>query len=71
MTEYTVTFVNQTDGSITVEADNVAAALEAAEDEFSYPTLCHHCSSGVNGRNDGDWTPTFVTDDKGREHGVP
>jgi hypothetical protein len=67
MAEYTVRFVNATDASVVVEADSVEAAVAAAESSFGYSSLCHQCSDG---RNDGDWIPTFVTDAAGVEHDV-
>lgn len=49
---------------VTVEADTVAEAIDRAQDEDLYPTICHQCSRNVEL---GDAAHVVVIDDEKSE----
>lgn len=49
---WAVPFLASADHTVIVEASSLDEAIDLAEEEFSPPSLCHHCSREMNL---GDW----------------
>lgn len=70
MPEFTVHFTQTASTSVTVEADDLEAAIEAAWSQAP-SGLCHQCSSSRYGTPGvelaGDWEPESVYDAGGKQ----
>lgn len=53
MSNYYVPFYTYASAGVEVEAESVEEAIEKAWDAFDGPSLCHHCSNGLD--LNGDW----------------
>lgn len=67
MPQYTVHLVNTVSTTVTVEADDPDAAIDAAWSSEDMPGSITIGAFGPVGVDDGDWQPVAVTDASGAE----